>query len=183
MSRHNFMPLLVIVVLVVAEAEEQQIRGKWCLVRLAAPPGSSWRRMSGGHWRVAVAQLLRLMRQHSLELREGRPPLHSAPPHMLVTACQDRKWQGWAQLPEKASVSHALQDDDSSSFACVVERLQEGFLALFGMLRWSPEQKEGAPPREYMYNYCGRDLPVTGRPVSSKRMYKETIRLEQELLR
>lgn len=177
------MPLLVVLTVVVVVAGEQQVGGQWCLVRVAAPPGSSWRRLGGGRRRVPVARLLRLARKHSLELREGRPPPYCAPPHLLVTACHVPQWRLWAKLPQQAGLNQALEDDNSWSLACLIERLQEGFLALVGVLRRSPEQKEGAPTREYMYNYCGRELPVAGKPAGRKRIYRETIRLEQELLR
>lgn len=192
MLSQDYLPLLavllamVVAVVMVEVAGQQQVGGQWCSVRVAASPESSWWRVAGvggGPRRVPVAGVLRLARQHSLELRKGRPPPHSTPPHLLVTACQNPPWHLWAKLPQQEDLDQALEDDDSRSFACLVERLQEGFLALVGVLRWSLEQKEGAPAREYMYNYCGRDLPVAGKPAGGKRMYRETTRLEQELLR
>lgn len=132
---------------------------------------------------MPVTGLLRLARQHSLDLRKGKPPSHFTPSHLLITVCHSSQRRLWARLPEQIDLSQALEDDDSGSFACFIERLQEGFLALIGDLRWSPEQKSGHPPRKYMENYCGKELPRAAKPVGGKRMFRETLRLEQELLR
>lgn len=179
----NIVQLLVVILVGVWAAREKQEGEQWCMVRVAAPSRSSWGRVGRGCWRVPVTSLLRLARHHSLELRKGKPPPHSAPPHLLITVCHSTQRWLWAKLPEQVDLGQPLEDDNSGSFACFIERLQEGFLALIGDLRWSPEQKNGYPAREYMENYCGKELPVAEKPVGGKRMFRETLRLEQELLR
>ncbi|MPC72562.1 hypothetical protein E2C01_066874 [Portunus trituberculatus] len=176
--------MVMVGVAVVAAATAEQAyraagRGRLCLIQMKAPVGSCWQRLGDGARRVPLSRLLRVVRQHNLKLREGRLSPHSSLPHLAVT-CHSRR-RMWAVLPQANSLPHTLEDD-SSSFPCFCERGQEFFMKLFGVLRWSPEQEEGAPERHFMPNYCGIDLPVKNKPVGGKRMYKETLRLEKELL-
>lgn len=180
---HQYLKMALVIVMVaptVVQVDESDGREQHCLVTVVAPVGSC-QQMGGGPRRVSLSRLLGLARQHNLKLREGRPPPHTVQPHFLVTTCHPRR-RMWAMLPHQGSSTHALEDDNSRTFPCIVERVQETFLALFGVLPWSPEQKDGAPQREFMINYCGRDLPLKRKPVGGKRMYKETLRLEKELL-
>ena len=180
--RLTLLLLLVVMVMVVhtvVQVDAVAGRGRQCLVRVVVPVGSCWQRLGESARRMSLSRLLWLARQHNLKLRQGRPPPHSPRPHILVTNCHTRR-RMWATLPQQGGFPHALEDDNSS--ACILERLTEILLGFFGALPLSPEQKDGAPPRVYMLNYCGKDLPVKRKPVGGKRMYNETLRLEKELL-
>lgn len=162
------------------QIDEEGDKEQQCLLTVVAPLESSWQQLSGGPWRVSLRRLLWLEKQHNLKLQEGRPPPHTAEPHLLITTCRTG-YKMWATLSHQAVSNDALEDD-SYSIECIIERIEEFFLVLFGRLPRSAEQMDGTPPRTFMVNYCGRDLPVQRKPVGGKRMYKETLRLEKELM-
>lgn len=121
-----------------------------CVVKLQAPEGSSWKAMEVGPRKVPLRKVTKLLEKHDLKLEKGPPPL--AAEARVAVACE-HVGDMWVALP-------SLHEDEST-LGCWYERLVEIISILIGKIKYKPEQIPGSPPRVYMKNYCGRDLPFT----------------------
>lgn len=121
-----------------------------CVATLQAPEGSPWRVMAVAPIMVSLSKATRFAEKHGLELEEGPPaPLDS---RARVTLACDHLGDMRMLLPSA--------DEDDSNFGCWLDKFRENFFKFIGKLKKIPDQYLDSPPRVYMENFCGRELPV-----------------------
>lgn len=146
--------------------------GEQCFTTLQAPEGSPWKAMGVAPSKVSLSKVARLAEKYDLKLEKGTPPPLAS--QARVTATCEHLGDMWMALPSPA--------EDDSPFWCWTERLMESIYKLVGQLKKVPDQHPDSPPRKYMKNYCGKELPVASvASDAARRMGPSTMDMHNKL--
>lgn len=169
MSRSGVAVFLVVVAVGLASLV---CRDEQCVAKFQAPEYSPWRAMGVASSKVQLSKVARIVGKHGLRLEKGQPPPLDSEA-LVIISCKDHG-DMWMALPSPA--------EDDSAFGCWMEKLTESMYKLFGKLKEKPKQYPDSPPRKYMKNYCGKELPLTS-PASDagRRMGPNTITMHKKL--